>query len=119
MLKDHFYHIISTLQQENSVEVSLQLNAAHEIFKGHFPDQPVVPGACLLQIVKEVLNISLEKELRLQKAGNIKFIVPVDPRVTDELQLNITYKPLDSGLQISATLNANGVACFKMQGVFV
>lgn len=119
MLKNHFYHIISINRQENSFQVSLQFNSEHEIFKGHFPGQPVVPGACMLQMVKEILNDVLHKDLRLQKAGNLKFIAPVDPRVTDDLQLNITYQPVDDGLQISATLNANGVVCFKMQGVFV
>jgi 3-hydroxyacyl-[acyl-carrier-protein] dehydratase len=119
MLKDHFYHIITIQQQENSIQASLQLNGEHEIFKGHFPHQPVVPGVCMLQMVKEVLNDALDKELHLQKAGTLKFIAPVDPRVTDDLQLTITHLTADSGWQVSAVMNANGVACFKMQGVFV
>lgn len=96
----------------------LQLSGEHDIFKGHFPGQPVVPGACMLQIVKEILSAGLNTDFHLKKADNLKFIAPVDPRVTDDLQLKITYKTLDTGLQVNASMSANEVVCFKMQGVF-
>ena len=118
MLQDHFYHLTSTTHQENAIIVVLELNGEHDVFKGHFPGQPVVPGACMLQMVKEILNAELDKNYRLKKADNLKFIAPVDPRVTDDLQLKITYKILDAGLQVNALMSANEVDCFKMQGAF-
>lgn len=118
MLKDHFYQVTSTAQQENSIIAVLQLNGDHHIFKGHFPGQPVVPGACMLQMVKEILTDALQTNLHLKKADNLKFIAPVDPRVTDDLQLKVTYKILDTDLQVNAQMSANEVVCFKMQGVF-
>jgi 3-hydroxyacyl-[acyl-carrier-protein] dehydratase len=116
MLKDHFYHIISTTHQDNSIAVTLQLNIDHAIFGGHFPGQPVVPGACMLQMVKEVLSNALNIEYQLKKADNLKFIAPVDPRMVDELELKLSYKPIEPGLQVTGSLSANGVVCFKMQG---
>lgn len=97
--------------------VTLQLYGEHEIFKGHFPGQPVVPGACMLQMVKEILSDTLGETFQLKKADSLKFLAPVDPRVTDGLQLKISYKISENGLQVNATLTANEVACFKMQGM--
>ena len=119
MLKDHFYHITSIIHQENTITAALQLNGEHEILKGHFPGQPVVPGACMLQMVKEILGNVLGNNLRLKKADTLKFIAPIDPRVTDDLQLKIAYKALDTGLQVTAVMSANEVVCFKMQGLFI
>ncbi|MES2276978.1 MAG: 3-hydroxyacyl-ACP dehydratase [Bacteroidota bacterium] len=119
MLKDHFYDITSTTHQDNTITVSLQLNIGHGIFGGHFPGQPVVPGACMLQMVKEVLSETLGIAYQLKKAGHLKFIAPVDPRMVYELELKLTYKNVDSGLMLTAVLYANGVICFKMQGLFV
>lgn len=118
MLKDHFYHITAITRQDNSLVATLQLNNDHNIFTGHFPGQPVVPGACMLQIVKEVLADALQSAYQLKKADHLKFIAPVDPRVTDELELKITYKNMDAGLQVVAGLSANGVVCFKFQGLW-
>lgn len=119
MLKNNFYHITALTHQDNTITATLALNSEHPIFAGHFPGQPVVPGACMLQIVKEVLGDTLSMGCQLKKADNLKFITPVDPRMADELELCLTYKTADAGLQVTAALNANEVVCFKMQGVFI
>ncbi|QKJ32138.1 3-hydroxyacyl-ACP dehydratase [Mucilaginibacter mali] len=118
MLKDHFYHILNLTHADNAVTVSLQLNVGHTIFSGHFPGQPVVPGACMLQMVKEILAEAVPGDHQLKKAANLKFIAPVDPNMVDELELKLTYKAIDDGLQVNASLLSNGVVSFKMQGVF-
>jgi|SRR5476651_2250371 len=118
MQKNTFYHIISSAQQDNVITVSFQFDSAHPIFAGHFPGQPVVPGACMLQMVKEILSANMPSAYHLKKAGYLKFIAPIDPNMTDELEMKLTYKTVEGGLQVGAVLTANGVACFKMQGVW-
>ena len=62
MLLDNFYTILSSEQpDETSGTVLLELNPDHAIYQGHFPAHPVVPGVCLLQLIKEsVENILLQ-----------------------------------------------------------
>ena len=50
MLKD--FYTLNTLQQiaANTYLCTLTLNAEHPIFKGHFPNNPVTPGVCMMQI---------------------------------------------------------------------
>ena len=63
MLLDNFYTILSSEQpDETSGTVLLELNPDHAIYQGHFPAHPVVPGVCLLQLIKEsVENIRHQK----------------------------------------------------------
>ena len=71
MLSGDFF-IITTLQTEdNAASALLEFNTEHPIFKGHFPGQPVVPGACLLQIVKEMMQTITGMDLQLIKAHQI------------------------------------------------
>lgn len=119
MLKDHFYTITSLSHQDNTIQSVLQLNSGHEIFVGHFPGQPVVPGACMLQILKEILNEAMGSAYQLKKGDNLKFIAPIDPLMTPEVALKITYKTVDTGIQLTAALSANEVTCFKFQGLFI
>ena len=119
MLKDSFYHITSSDHTDGNITVAFEFDSDHAIFSGHFPGQPVVPGACMLQIVKEVLAEALGTLCQLKKAGNLKFIAPVDPRMAGDTELKISYKNIETGIQVNAQLNVNGVTCFKMQGVFI
>jgi len=112
------FNIINLDHSDGQVTALLGVNQQSEIFKGHFPGQPVVPGACMVQVVKDVLEDALSKTVQLKKAGQLKFmniIVPGD----EQLQLNVNYKNNEGDIVISATLNNAEVVCFKFMGSFV
>lgn len=120
MLKNSLYKIQSLDHHDNVVQASLEINEHHEILKGHFPGQPVLPGACMLQIVKEILEEELKESLRLKIATNLKFIQLIDPQKDNLLQLTITYKLTEGReLQTTASIFSDQTVSFKFQGVFV
>lgn len=51
----------------------------HPIFRAHFPGQPIVPGACLMQMVEEELRLHIKPEGRLVGARNVKFLKVARP----------------------------------------
>jgi 3-hydroxyacyl-[acyl-carrier-protein] dehydratase len=119
MLKDDFYTIISIKKENNSFEILLGLNGGHAIFLGHFPGHPVVPGACLLQMVKEVTEDLLAKKLQLIKADNIKFLMLINPNEQGTLQMNLTHNVLEDGsFNVVANLMGAKSVCFKFSGRF-
>ncbi|HEY8687714.1 MAG TPA: 3-hydroxyacyl-ACP dehydratase [Chitinophagaceae bacterium] len=120
MLKDTFYKIILFEHQENIINANLEINKDSEIFKGHFPGQPVLPGACMLQIVKEVLESTLNIPFRLKKANHIKFLRIIDPGSNNILQLMLSYKSTDNNnIDVTANLIAQKDICFKFRGSFI
>ncbi|MDB5158844.1 MAG: hypothetical protein JWR50_3551 [Mucilaginibacter sp.] len=118
MLKEPIFRILSVSHEDNSVNAVLEIDQVNEIFNGHFPDQPVVPGACMLQMVKEVLADALRVSLRLVKADNIKFLSLIQPSARS-LQLNIAYQLTDSDIKVNCTLSSGENICMKLQGMFV
>lgn len=117
MLKEPLFKIASLTNTDGQITAELQIDQQNEIFAGHFPDQPVVPGACMLQIVKEILADTLKTDLVLVRADNIKFLSLVEPS-TGSVQLNIGYQQTESDFRISATISAGETACMKLQAVF-
>lgn len=118
MAKDPIFKIISVNADDSTIIASVEVDIDNEILKGHFPDQPVVPGACMVQIVKDVLADVLHQPLRLTKADNIKFLSLIEPSAKS-LQLNISYQLLDNDIKVSAALQSGDITFMKLQGVFV
>lgn len=118
MIKEPLFKIASLTHTGNSVNAILEIDQLNEIFNGHFPDQPVVPGACMLQIVKDVLATALNHSIRLVKADNIKFLSLVLP-ATELLQLNIGYIFTVNSITVNASLSTGEVTCMKLQATFV
>ncbi|MEX6688109.1 3-hydroxyacyl-ACP dehydratase [Danxiaibacter flavus] len=120
MLKDDFYHIIFSSVEADVLHATLTVNSTHRIFQGHFPGQPVVPGACLLQIVKELTELAIGRSLRLIKADDLKFLSIINPNDKDRLAVNIHYSLTDSmHVKINATILKNEDVCFKCKATLL
>lgn len=111
---------IENLQHNNGQLIAtLGLDKNHPILGGHFPGQPVVPGACMLALVKDIVEFALHFTLQLKNAGNIKFMQMITPDNSQPLQLIITYKPPQAGLlSLNASILNGDIACFKLQAIF-
>lgn len=117
MMIQPVFKILSTEKSEGRIITLLAINPDSEIFKGHFPEQPVVPGACMLQTVKEVLEDAFNTPIKLAKADNIKFINIATPDIAN-LTLSITYQLLYNDIKITAELKAPETLFMKLQGSF-
>ncbi|POY36552.1 3-hydroxyacyl-ACP dehydratase [Solitalea longa] len=119
MLAGDFY-IIETLEHDNAViRCDISINADHAIFKGHFPDMPVVPGVCMMQIVKELLETALNCKLQLAKADQMKFLAVINPLETKTLQCALSYSVNENGdIITSAGLQNSTTSFFKFKGRF-
>jgi 3-hydroxyacyl-[acyl-carrier-protein] dehydratase len=118
MLQNDLYTIESLEKDAESAKTVIQLNAMHPIFKGHFPGQPVLPGACMLQMVKELMELVTGNSLQLQKANHLKFIALIDPAKSPVLHLNLEHMVSEEGLVVRATILREGEICLKFNGVF-
>lgn len=119
MLKDDFYTILALDAQTETVNVTLQLNEAHAIYNGHFPGQPVVPGACLMQMVKEIAEVIIDSKLEMLKASELKFLLPVNPIDNNLLQGTIHYVIEDNNqINVVASFLQDNKLCFKSKITF-
>ena len=106
-------------QTDHTIWVQLGINEDAALLKGHFPGHPVVPGASMLQLVKDVLEGAFDTHLLLRKAEHLKFLSLIEPSI-DEIELEINYQIKEEGeLFVTAKLSAETTVYFKLQGTFI
>jgi 3-hydroxyacyl-[acyl-carrier-protein] dehydratase len=92
----------------------------HAILKGHFPIQPIVPGVCMLEMLKEILQQQLKKTLKLQSAPVVKFLTMFAPPTFTHAIFTIQrMQPDINQFQVTATLQHDQTVFMKFKGVFV
>lgn len=77
-LNGSFFEIISATVPAS---YRIRLNPGHEIYKAHFPEQPITPGVIIVRMAMELLSEALGRKAHLVGAPNIKFSSPLFPRV--------------------------------------
>jgi 3-hydroxyacyl-[acyl-carrier-protein] dehydratase len=117
MLKNDLYQIIELQSTDQEVTAEIKLNNNHDIFKGHFPDIPVLPGVTMMQMVKEILEEALNKDLQIKKAGQLKFLQMVNPQKVEHLNFQINWTESEEGIKVKAVLQQQKVVFFKMTGL--
>ncbi len=119
LFKDDFYSIISTSEEEQTVVFLIELNKEHPIFKGHFPENPVTPGVAQMEIIKELVQISQEKELRLKSMASCKFLSILNPEKNAKVNVLIKFiETEDNSIKVSAVIKDNETSYLKMNGIY-
>ncbi len=118
-----FYQMHSIGQiADGRYQASVTLNPDHPIFEGHFPGNPVVPGVCMIQMTKEIVEHLCGRSTRLAEARNIKFMSILNPNENKTIRIELTLRKDEEGriLVESTLLDADGAKVFfKMKGTFV
>jgi len=119
LLKD-FYKVLSLENTaENKYLVVILINEKHAVFKGHFPGNPVMPGVCMMQIIKEITEQITQKTLIMQTLSNVKFMALINPFITPELRLKLDISITDTDLvKVKNVTHFNEILALKLSSVY-
>jgi 3-hydroxyacyl-[acyl-carrier-protein] dehydratase len=119
LLKD-FYTIKSLDKNDDrNYTVIILVNENHEVFKGHFPGNPIMPGVCMMQIIKELTEQITESSLFMQSLSNVKFMALINPFLTPELKLELDITTTDENLvKVKNTTFFGDTVALKLGSVY-
>ena len=94
--------------EESANEYKISLDKDNIIFKVHFDGNPVLPGACMTEISRELIEKKLNKKLSIKNIKNLKFMQIVSPTDNQEIIFyfeinNISQEEIQAKIQISNT----------------
>ncbi len=118
MLLEGLYEIREFEYMEPNIRATIKLNKEHRIFEGHFPGHPVLPGVCVIQIIKELTEKSLEKKLMLSVASNVKFMSVINPEKNDVVQFEIQLAQDEGDVKIKNTVRFEETLALKLNATF-
>lgn len=122
MLNKDFFKIIEFIDNDDNINqfaARIELNAGHDIFKGHFPGEPIVPGVCLLQMAKEIIEERLKVKLQLIKAPNVKYLSIVNPDVDPIIEYQFQVSRVEQQVTAEVLAKNHEAVCIKMKVVYV
>jgi 3-hydroxyacyl-[acyl-carrier-protein] dehydratase len=83
-----FFNISEMIPTEKGATYVVSLNPKHFIYKAHFPDNPITPGVCMIQMSTELLSEYLNKSLFLHGIHNIKYMKILQPHEDVNIELS-------------------------------
>lgn len=109
-IKEHLNVLTS---EKGSAEAEIVFPEDFELFAGHFPGNPTLPGVCEIACAELLLGKVLDRTPILEEIGKAKFFAPVPPG--ELLHIRIEWKELEGKIELSGDMRSgeNKIAGFR------
>lgn len=118
LLKD--FYTIDSLEQNDAQNHTavISVNESHEVFKGHFPGNPIMPGVCMMQVIKEIAEKITGSALVMQSLSNVKFMALINPFATPLLRLELTVTQEGESVKVKNTTYFDQTVALKLSSAY-
>lgn len=121
ILKNSLYTIADKRMEGSGIFYQILLDKNHFIYKAHFPNEPITPGVCIIQIAKELLEDYLHEEYEISYVKNIKFLSVLSPLSTSSVAYvfdKITILPETNECKTQVQVQQDNVLFAKLSIIF-
>lgn len=117
MLQDKFYTLLQeTPNADGGICYHIEINAQDPIFGGHFPGQPISPGVCNIEMIKECAEKQTGHSLFLNKIKQCKFNHLIIPGESKDLKINLQTEPqADYTYLVKASIYSGDLKCVELK----
>ena len=105
LLEDKYYKVTDGKTDDPNGIFRIQLLPDSDVYRGHFPGNPVCPGVCNIEMIKECTARLTGKKLFISSIKQCRLTAIASPSVCPELDIRINAQPSDEGFSVSAKIS--------------
>ena len=95
MFLNNLYTVEGITRNEAEIRITVLSHSNIPFYGAHYPGNPITPGACLVEMGKELGALVLEKNMLLEKADHVKFLKGIHPEETPRIEYLILPEYLE------------------------
>ena len=114
ILNNNFFTIKSQNITDGKAEFRIKLNAEHFIYRAHFPNNPITPGVCLLQMTEELFSSLKGINFRIKALKNVKFTATINPLEFPEVDFLLDFVENENRWQVKVLIKENETVFAKI-----
>jgi 3-hydroxyacyl-[acyl-carrier-protein] dehydratase len=120
LLENKYYKVLRAREEgEGKAVYHIAILPDCNVYNGHFPGNPVCPGVCNIQTIKECASLLIGKELRISSIKQCLFTAIASPTVCPEVDVEVEVKEAGESYTIVASISdeKRQYMTFKGEGV--
>lgn len=117
LLQDKFYKVngVEKTDEQNAV-FHCTLLADCDVYRGHFPDNPVSPGVCNIEMIKECAMMLTGQRLVIKGIKQCRLTAVASPTVCPEVDVTVAVTPVEGGYSIVASIADSNQSYMEYKG---
>ena len=103
MLIENYYKINDVIAGTGKIFI-VSLNSDCNVYKGHFPEKPISPGVCNIQMIKECAELIVGKPLFMNNLQHCRLTTLITPLVYPQVEVTILMEKKADVYKLKATI---------------
>lgn len=104
LLNDKYFKVVSLDHSSGKAAFHVLLLPECDVYRGHFPGNPVSPGVCNIEMIKECFQMVVDGKPRIKTIDRCRLTAIASPRVSPQLDIDMTWTRDDDGWHLLAVL---------------
>lgn len=118
LLENSFYKILHKEVDGLSGRFTIAILPDCNVYEGHFPNDPVCPGVCNIETIKECTMLLTGKELRIKSIKQCRLTAIATPSVCPEVTVTVTATPsADNTYTVLASIKDDAQTYMEYKGI--
>lgn len=122
LLKDKFFSITKEERTNDCSSIFfVKLLEDCDCYKGHFPGNPVSPGVCNVEMIRECAELLTGKDLKIESIKLCRLTEIASPQKSPEVKVDVTLSKSEDGKTygITASIADDNVSYMTLKGTLV
>ncbi|MCQ2350726.1 MAG: hypothetical protein MJ003_02005 [Paludibacteraceae bacterium] len=100
-----YFDLLAQKQESDGEIVStVKLNPNCEVYRGHFPNDPVCPGVCNLNMLRECIEHYTNTKLTISDIKQCRYTALITPIKHSVLYFKASVSPMEDGFSVQGTV---------------
>lgn len=104
MMIENYYKINDVIAGTGKTLFIVSLNSDCNVYKGHFPEKPISPGVCNIQMIKECAELIVGKPLFMNNLQHCRLTTLITPLVYPQVEVTLFMEKKADIYQLKATI---------------
>ncbi len=118
-LVKNFYTISRQSKDSDGYVFDIELDEKCPVYQGHFPTEPIAPGVCNIQMIKECAEYAIQQKLQLKVLQRCRFLKLITPQNNRNITVKMTINTSDEKYMIAAQIVDGEKTYLDLKGDFV
>lgn len=119
LLENRYFSVLSEERGEGlSAVFRLAILPECSVYEGHFPGDPVCPGVCNIETIKECAILLCGEPLRYSSIKQCRLTALATPAVCPEVEVHVSLMPCDEGYAVQAAITDENSTYMILKGQF-
>lgn len=104
LLLNKYFKIISESHENDSALFHVSLLSDCDVYRGHFPGNPVSPGVCNIEMIKECFCTLANGNPRIKTIDRCRLTAVASPKISPTLDVAMKWTKDGDGWHVMAVL---------------